>query len=139
MSVLWGLLFSIRPKGQIKTLQHSLLKRLGFDCHKTLMLSKTLPETLYPPPPWGSMTVSSATPPESSTPPARLLRVMSSFATISICFPSRVTPSAPLQLFHLFYILFDLKVPSGQIGSALDWYHWKGLEKDINRYRFLIF
>jgi hypothetical protein len=29
-------------------------------------------------------------------------------------------------------------VPSGQIGSASEWYHWKGLEKDINRYRFLI-
>jgi hypothetical protein len=32
-----------------------------------------------------------------------------------------------------------LKVPSGQIRSALEWYHWIGLEKDINRYRFLIF
>ncbi len=32
-----------------------------------------------------------------------------------------------------------LKVPSGQIGSASEWYHWKGLEEDINRYRFLIF
>ncbi len=32
-----------------------------------------------------------------------------------------------------------LKVPSGQIGSSWDWYHWIGLEKDINRYRFLIF
>ncbi len=31
------------------------------------------------------------------------------------------------------------KVPSGQIGSAWEWYHWIGLEKDINRYRFLIF
>ncbi len=27
-----------------------------------------------------------------------------------------------------------LKVPSGQIGSAWEWYHWIGLEKDINRY-----
>jgi hypothetical protein len=32
-----------------------------------------------------------------------------------------------------------LKVPSGQIGSAWEWYHWIGLEKDINRYRFLIY
>ncbi len=32
-----------------------------------------------------------------------------------------------------------LKVPSGQIGSTWEWYHWIGLEKDINRYRFLIF
>jgi len=32
-----------------------------------------------------------------------------------------------------------LKVPSGQIGSAWEWYHWKALEKDINRYMFLIF
>jgi hypothetical protein len=31
------------------------------------------------------------------------------------------------------------EVPSGQIGSTREWYHWKGLEKDINRYRFLIF
>jgi hypothetical protein len=35
--------------------------------------------------------------------------------------------------------LSALKVPSGQIGSASEWYHWKGLEEDINRYRFLIF
>ncbi len=32
-----------------------------------------------------------------------------------------------------------LKVPSGQNGSAWEWYHWTGLEKDINRYRFFIF
>ena len=32
-----------------------------------------------------------------------------------------------------------LKVPSGQIGSTWEWYHWISLEKDINRYRFLIF
>ncbi len=32
-----------------------------------------------------------------------------------------------------------LKVPSGQIGSAWEWYHWIGLWKDINRYMFLIF
>jgi hypothetical protein len=30
------------------------------------------------------------------------------------------------------------KVPSGLIWSAWEWYHWIGLEKDINRYRFLI-
>ncbi len=34
---------------------------------------------------------------------------------------------------------FRLKVPSGQIGSKWEWYHWKALEKDINRYKFLIF
>ncbi len=28
---------------------------------------------------------------------------------------------------------------SGQIGSTSEWYLWIGLEKDINRYRFLIF
>ncbi len=27
-----------------------------------------------------------------------------------------------------------LKVPSGQIGSAWEWYHWIGIKKDINRY-----
>jgi len=32
-----------------------------------------------------------------------------------------------------------LKVPSVQIGSAWEWYHWIGPEKDINRYKFLIF
>ncbi len=32
-----------------------------------------------------------------------------------------------------------LRVPSGQIWSAWDWYHWIGLEKEINRYRFWIF
>jgi hypothetical protein len=30
-------------------------------------------------------------------------------------------------------------VPSGQIGSTGEWYHWIGLEKNINHYRFLIF
>ncbi len=33
----------------------------------------------------------------------------------------------------------DLKVPSGQIGSAREWYHWIGLEKKINRYMFFYF
>jgi hypothetical protein len=32
-----------------------------------------------------------------------------------------------------------LKVPSGQIGSAWESNQWIGLEKDINRYRFLFF
>ncbi len=35
--------------------------------------------------------------------------------------------------------VFNLKVPSGQIGSKWELYHWKALEKDINRYKFLIF
>ncbi len=34
---------------------------------------------------------------------------------------------------------WPLKVPSGQIRSAWEWYHWKSLEKDINRYMFFIF
>jgi hypothetical protein len=38
-----------------------------------------------------------------------------------------------------FSELVALKVPSGQIGSAGEWYHWIGLEKDINRYMFFIF
>ncbi len=33
----------------------------------------------------------------------------------------------------------DLKVPPGQIGSAWERYHWIGLKKVINLYRFLIF
>ncbi len=32
-----------------------------------------------------------------------------------------------------------LKVPSGQTGSSLECYHWIGLEKDTNCYRFFIF
>jgi hypothetical protein len=32
-----------------------------------------------------------------------------------------------------------LKVPSSQIGSTWEWYHWIGLEKDVNRYRFWFF
>jgi hypothetical protein len=35
-------------------------------------------------------------------------------------------------------VFLPLKVPSGQIGSALEYYHWIGLEKDINRYMLLI-
>jgi hypothetical protein len=34
---------------------------------------------------------------------------------------------------------YFFKGTDGQIGSAWEWYHWIGLEKDINRYRFLIF
>ncbi len=30
-------------------------------------------------------------------------------------------------------------MPSSQIGSAWEWYHWIGLEMDFNCYRFLIF
>ncbi len=33
----------------------------------------------------------------------------------------------------------SFKVPSGQIRSAWERYYWIGLEKDINRYKFLIF
>ncbi len=32
-----------------------------------------------------------------------------------------------------------LSVPSGLIESTWEWLHWIGLEKDISRYRFLIF
>ncbi len=32
-----------------------------------------------------------------------------------------------------------LQVPCGQIGSAWEWYHWIGLKKVLNGYRFLIF
>ncbi len=33
--------------------------------------------------------------------------------------------------------MFQIKgVPSGQIRSAREWYHWIGLEKDINRNKF---
>jgi hypothetical protein len=31
------------------------------------------------------------------------------------------------------------KVPFGQIGSAWEWHHWIGLEKNINRYMFFDF
>jgi hypothetical protein len=33
----------------------------------------------------------------------------------------------------------SLKIPSGQIGSALEWYYWIGLEKDINSYIYFYF
>jgi hypothetical protein len=36
---------------------------------------------------------------------------------------------------HLLF-LENLNVPPGQIGSAREWNHWIGLEKNINRYRF---
>jgi hypothetical protein len=42
-------------------------------------------------------------------------------------------------VFLKFKISNNFKVPSGQIRSASEWYHWKGLEEDINCYRFLIF
>ncbi len=35
--------------------------------------------------------------------------------------------------------VFCLKILSGQIGSAWEWYHWIGLEKDINRYGFIFY
>ncbi len=37
------------------------------------------------------------------------------------------------------YLNLSLKVPSGQIGSTWEWYHWIGLEKDINHYSFWFF
>jgi serine/threonine protein kinase len=39
----------------------------------------------------------------------------------------------------LLQIAFLLKVPYGQIGFAREWYHWIGLEKDINYYRLFYF
>ena len=39
----------------------------------------------------------------------------------------------------ILVLTFSLKVPSGQIGSKREWYHWIGLEKDINRYSFSTF
>jgi hypothetical protein len=47
-----------------------------------------------------------------------------------------------ISIFVYQFGMFDnvcLKVPSGQIGSKWEWYHWKAHEKDINRYMFLIF
>ncbi len=40
---------------------------------------------------------------------------------------------------HVVGKINNLKVRSGQIGSAWEWYHWIGIEKNINRYMFLIF
>ncbi len=44
-------------------------------------------------------------------------------------------------LYNFFLIFFFLKVPSGQIRSAWEWFHWIGHEKDINHYTvgFFIF
>ncbi len=44
-----------------------------------------------------------------------------------------------LHNFPTLVIPLNFKVQYSQIGSASEWYHWKGLEKDINRYRFFIF
>ncbi len=54
-----------------------------------------------------------------------------------------------ISLFRLYWSPFllhqsrskycRLKVPSGQIGSTWEWYHWIGLKKNFNRYMFLIF
>ncbi len=44
-----------------------------------------------------------------------------------------------LQLLILIFYFYTVKVPSGQIRSAWEWYHWIGQEKGINHYRFLIF
>ncbi len=65
--------------------------------------------------------------------------------TISVVFycvcPQRRSEFIRLNIYilHSWFIVLILKVPSGQIGSEWEWYHWIGLEKDINRYRFLIF
>ncbi len=37
------------------------------------------------------------------------------------------------------FFLFFKGIPSSQIGSAWEWYHWIGLEKDINHYRIFVF
>ncbi len=50
-------------------------------------------------------------------------------------FTGKYFPDIP----RLQVLLTVLKVPSCQIGSAWERYHWKGLKKDINRYMFLIF
>jgi hypothetical protein len=58
-----------------------------------------------------------------------------------------MSPGRPVRQIGLSYrparlgILFQgsLKVPSGQIRSAWECYHWIGIEKDINRNMFLIF
>ncbi len=42
----------------------------------------------------------------------------------------------PVQVSACAFVLvfvFSLKVPSGQIRPAWEWYHWIGLQKDINR------
>ncbi len=41
------------------------------------------------------------------------------------------------EIFGLYPL--NVLVPPGQIGSTWELYHWIGLEKDINRNRFLIF
>ncbi len=47
---------------------------------------------------------------------------------------SRITHSPHPASKSVIKILgISLKVPSGQIGSAWEWYHWIGLKKDINR------
>ncbi len=58
---------------------------------------------------------------------------------------ARSDPDKSLKNFNtnkgipLFFSSILLKVPSGQIGSTWEWYHWKALEKYINHNMFLIF
>ncbi len=40
---------------------------------------------------------------------------------------------------YMYIISLPLKVTSGQIGSAWEWYNWIGLEKDINCNRIFLF
>ncbi len=66
----------------------------------------------------------------------KILRISEHWALIYLHILRSASFSAFLsQLFSVFY----LKVPSGQIGSTWEWYHWISLEKDSNRYGFLIF
>ncbi len=46
--------------------------------------------------------------------------------------PARTPNFIPLQQLYL-------KIPSGQIGSAWEGYHWIGVDKNIDLYRFFLF
>ena len=56
-----------------------------------------------------------------------------------MCHVPRVTLKFKRYLWVIYKWFNHLKVPSGQIGSAWEWCHWKALQKDINRCMFLIF
>jgi hypothetical protein len=60
-------------------------------------------------------------------------------STLMITFPIVIIIDTGNYRMQTVYEQWTLKVPSGQIGSKWEWYHWKALEKDMNRYKFLIF
>ncbi len=112
-------------------------RQKNIDCHSP----RPLPYVYhFPDPPWFSL---------QTTFKVGLKGVMNHThfnPTFKAGFNSRTGSMKSATALYLFYLYmnfkllrFSIRVPSGQIGSKWEWYHWKALEKDINRYMFLIF